>query len=357
MKKLLLHLYQFLHQHLIWCLMAAYLLGTFWPQWGLWIRGIDVVSEANNQGGGWLLKAMLGLLLFNAGLGIDTRQIRQMVQCWRVLLAALILSVVAPLTIVVVVGFLRPDFLEPMQFYSLIMGMAIIAAMPVAGSSTAWSQNADGNLALSLGMVLFSTLLSPVSVWLVFHVLATFMPGAVSELLALFSARFVATFLILWIILPAASGVLVRWIIGAERTERIKFVMKFANLISLLVLNYTNAALSLPAMLQKPNAVYLSIVVILMSLLCFINFGIAEALSRFYRVDAAQRASLFFALGMTNNGAGLVLVSSASAVAGEILLPIIFYNLAQHLGAGIVDRFILRASQLNPQNGKDGEGI
>lgn len=322
----------------------AYLLGAFWPHWGLWIRGIDVASKTNIHGGGWILKVVLGLLLLNAGLGIDARQIRQMVQRWRVLLAALILSVAAPLAIVVVVCCLPPDYLEPMQFYSLIMGMAIIAAMPVAGSSTAWSQNADGNLALSLGMVFFSTLLSPVSVWLVFHVLATFMPDAVSELLALFSARFMAAFLILWIILPTASGVFIRWIIGTERTERIKFVMKFANLISLLILNYTNAALSLPAMLQKPNVPYLSIVVILMLLLCFINFGMAEALSRFYRVDAAQRASLFFALGMTNNGAGLVLVSSASAAAGEIMLPIIFYNLAQHLGAGIVDRFILRAS-------------
>jgi BASS family bile acid:Na+ symporter len=34
--------------------------------------------------------------------------------------------------------------------------------MPIAGASTAWAQNSNGNLALSLGLVLASTFLSPI---------------------------------------------------------------------------------------------------------------------------------------------------------------------------------------------------
>ena len=44
-----------------------------------------------------------------------------------------------------------------------------------------------------------------------------------------------------------------------------------------------------------------------------------------------------FGLGMNNNGTGLVLASMALADHPQVLLPIIFYNLVQHLVAGMVD--------------------
>ncbi len=49
-----------------------------------------------------------------------------------------------------------------------------------------------------------------------------------------------------------------------------------------------------------------------------------------------------FGLGMNNNGTGLVLASMALADHPQVLLPIIFYNLVQHLIAGTVDRFLFR---------------
>jgi BASS family bile acid:Na+ symporter len=44
-----------------------------------------------------------------------------------------------------------------------------------------------------------------------------------------------------------------------------------------------------------------------------------------------------FGLGMNNNGTGLVLVSMALADHPQVMLPIIFYNLVQHLVASLVD--------------------
>jgi predicted Na+-dependent transporter len=46
---------------------------------------------------------------------------------------------------------------------NILVGLALVASMPVAGSSTAWSQNTDGDMALSLGLVLLTTLLSPLT--------------------------------------------------------------------------------------------------------------------------------------------------------------------------------------------------
>lgn len=51
---------------------------------------------------------------------------------------------------------------EPEEAQHILVGLALVAAMPITGASTAWAQNSNGNLALSLGLVLASTVLSPI---------------------------------------------------------------------------------------------------------------------------------------------------------------------------------------------------
>jgi BASS family bile acid:Na+ symporter len=55
------------------------------------------------------------------------------------------------------------------------------------------------------------------------------------------------------------------------------------------------------------------------------------------KANPSQQISLMFGLGMNNNGTGLVLVSMALAQYPRVMLPVIFYNLIQHLVAGFVD--------------------
>ena len=57
---------------------------------------------------------------------------------------------------------------------------------------------------------------------------------------------------------------------------------------------------------------------------------------RLLAVDEAQEASLMYGLGMNNNGTGLVLASMSLAAYPQVMLPVIFYNLVQHVMAGIV---------------------
>jgi len=71
-------------------------------------------------------------------------------------------------------------------------------------------------------------------------------------------------------------------------------------------------------------------------ILCLTTFVSAFWLGRLMEVDEAQEASLMYGLGMNNNGTGLVLASASLAAYPEVMLPIIFYNLAQHVVAGIV---------------------
>ena len=69
---------------------------------------------------------------------------------------------------------------------AILIGLALVASMPIAGSSSSWSQHSDGDLALSLGLVLVSTLLSPWSTPLVLQSVAPLLcPGMRKPLLHL----------------------------------------------------------------------------------------------------------------------------------------------------------------------------
>ena len=47
-------------------------------------------------------------------------------------------------------------------------------------------------------------------------------------------------------------------------------------------------------------------------------------MARWFRADTGRRASLMFGLGMTNNGTGLVLATTALAHVPDVMLPVIF---------------------------------
>lgn len=68
--------------------------------------------------------------------------------------------------------------------------------------------------------------------------------------------------------------------------------------------------------------------------LCITAFASGYGLSRLFKVDQAERVSLMYGLGMNNNGTGLVLASLVLASYPRVMVPIIFYNLVQHLVAG-----------------------
>ncbi len=86
--------------------------------------------------------------------------------------------------------------------------------MPIAGASTAWSQNASGKLSLSLGLVLATTVLSPILTPVVLHYGGFITEGDYSEDLHELASQGVQTFLQTWVILPAIIGIIARIIIG-----------------------------------------------------------------------------------------------------------------------------------------------
>ena len=102
------------------------------------------------------------------------------------------------------------------------------------------------------------------------------------------------------------------------------------------MLNYANGAVSLPRAAVERDWDFLGLALGVALALCVAGFASGWWLARLLRADRGQRASLTFGLGMSNNGASLVLASVALPGHPRVMLPLIFYNLVQHLVAAVV---------------------
>ena len=151
------------------------------------------------------------------------------------------------------------------------------------------------------------------------------------------------TFLLAGVFAPALVGIAVGWAVGEARLTAVRPGLKLINSIVLLLLNYSNASVSLPQAVVDPDTDFLAATLAIVAGLCVLAFGAGWLISHLIRATPSQRTSLMFGLGMNNNGTGLVLASLALADHPRVMLPVIFYNLVQHLIAGLVDRIVYRA--------------
>lgn len=334
----------FLHHRLLWLLVAAYALAGGAPAAGLWLRsaGPGPVSVLGLPVAASLPSLLLSALLFNAGLGVEPRRLRGLAHGGGVLAAGLAANVLVPLLFIAGVSLTLSLWHNPTEVQYILVGLALIASMPVAGSSTAWAQNADGDLALSLGLVLGSTLLSPLTTPAVLHAVGWVAEGTFAECLHRLAAGGSGAFLALFVMAPSLAGVLVRCLIGGRTAARIKPALKVANSAVLLTLCYANAAVALPKTFASPDWDFLAVMLVIVTGLCAAGFAAGLALSVWFGADRGRRAALMFGLGMTNNGTGLVLATTALAHVPDVMLPVIFYNLVQHVVAGGFQRLTAR---------------
>jgi bile acid:Na+ symporter, BASS family len=329
---------RFMHRYFFPLLIGSYMVAGFFPGPGLALRRASL-GEVSLFGEHAHLTAptlMLSLLLFNAGLGLRPAQLPSPRRSVRLLVAGLLANTLIPLLFIFGVCFVLLRWHNSDEVQNILVGLALVASMPVAGSSTAWSQNADGDLTLSLGLVLGSTLLSPLTTPAALHAVGWLAQGDYSEDLHELAASGANGFLLACVVLPSLAGLATRWCLGEARAVRAAPRLKLINSVNLLQLNYSNAAVSLPEAVRNPDPDFLAVTLALALVLCVLGFATGAWLARLTGSGRAQRASLMFGLGMNNNGTGLVLASLALADHPRVMLPIIFYNLVQHLVAGAV---------------------
>ena len=138
------------------------------------------------------------------------------------------------------------------------------------------------------------------------------------------------------------AGIAMRSIFSEGWEAGWKPYLKFINSVVLLLLNYSNASVSLPQAIADRDYDFLAITLAITAGLCVTLFAVGYGLSRFFKLDRAEGVSLMFGLGMNNNGTGLVLASLALPSYPNIMVPIIFYNLVQHIVAGTLHEIMSR---------------
>lgn len=338
------HLVHVIHKYFIWAIVSSYIAAAFLPAFGLWIREVDVALLIAPPGkiSISLPPLMLAMLVFNAGLGVSLNELRSAPRKAFMMIAGLFGNLAAPLTMIVMVSLSMRLWHNQDEVQQLLVGLALVAAMPIAGASTAWAQNASGSLVLSLGLVLLTTLLSPLTTPLILHAVGFLTTGDYSEDLHELASGEAATFLGAWVLLPSLLGIVLRQLMNERLFVQVTPYVKLSNFLILVLLNYSNATLVLPKVVSSPDPDFLFAVIVIVSVLCVAGFGCGFLISRALRANRSDAASLMFALGMNNNGAGLVLASMALVDHPQVMLPIIFYNLVQHLFASLVDFWLLR---------------
>jgi BASS family bile acid:Na+ symporter len=332
------------HRHLLALLFASYAAAALWPGPGLAIRGLSLgqVGLGPIRTAASLPLMMLACLLFNAGLGVNTSQLGGLLRRPRTLIAGLSANLFFPILFILSVTWWMQLWHNEDEVQNILVGLALVASMPIAGSSTAWSQNADGDMALSLGLVLGSTFLSPLMTPLALHAVGFVATGDYAEDLHALASGHTESFLAIGVLAPSLLGILAGRALGPARVGAARPYLKLVNSLILLVLNYSNAAISLPQAIADPDLDFLAVTLGIVAALCVLAFAVGWVTARVFGAGREQRIALMFALGMNNNGTGLVLASMALADHPRVMLPIIFYNMVQHLVAGAAISLINR---------------
>jgi BASS family bile acid:Na+ symporter len=338
----------FIHHNFIWLLLFSYLLAAVMPGPGLFIRSINF-GQINLFGDSTtvtLPMLMLGFLLLNGGLGTDTSQVARIFKKPALLTVGIVANAIIPIALIFLVNLLFGWWHNIDERESILAGLTLIASMPIAGSSTAWSQNANGNLALSCGLVLLSTILSPFVTPFALKATSPVLSGDYSEDLQELAGHGTKAFLGVSVILPVVLGLLLRLLFGKNKVELMRPCLKLLNFIVLLILNYSNAATTLPQTFRQPDADFLAATTVILIAFTFVSFAAGWLAATLFRAERPSKVSLMFGLGMNNNGTALVLANTTMSDHPMVLLQVILYTLLQNLAAGVIDYFYCRREQI-----------
>jgi BASS family bile acid:Na+ symporter len=173
------------HQRFLLFLLAAYAAAAIAPCVGLAVRGVTLgtIVVMGERVAMTLPMLLLATLLVNAGLSAEVAELAGVVKKPHIVLAGVAMNLLVPVGFIALLFQTIRFWHNPEETQNLLVGLAVVAAVPVAGSSTAWSLNANGNMGLSLALVILSTALSPITTPLVLLAVGSMTTGAYAEML------------------------------------------------------------------------------------------------------------------------------------------------------------------------------
>ncbi len=331
------------HRNLLWLLVASYALAAIMPGPGKTIRGLSLTRATGDEVTAPML--LLALLLFCAAAVVRWSQLRELMQRPGILLLGLIAIWLVPCLFVSALGWILPSLLGDYVTTGMLVGLALVAAMPVANSSVAWCQNAQGNVALSLGLIVLTIVLSPLAAPQMLNLMGLSLTPQETAQCEQLVTRFTGTFFIVWVILPSLAGMIVNKLAGPAMIDRARSTLRMISAATLLTLNYANASLAMPDAFDEEAPKTILVSSILAVMLSALGIASGWLLSRLLSVDKATATALMFGFSMKHTGLALVLAGQVLQTEPRVILMIVLATLLQHVVAGMADWYFMHQSE------------
>ncbi|KUN76572.1 sodium-dependent transporter [Streptomyces griseoruber] len=313
--------------------VMSYALALFLPGPGLWLRRPHPVPLPPTHLTLHTAPLLLSLVLFSAGLQVPVRALGRLVRRPKTLLAGLVLHFAIPLAVLPFVAFLLRRTPDADGGSGLLTAMILVVAMPVAAGATVWTDKGDGDQPTMVGLVLASTLLSPLTTPLLLATLAPLLSGGYAHTLAATGRLAEGGFALTSVVLPCAAGLLGALVLPERPVHRLQLTVTPLALTGSLLLTYVNASGALGSVLTRPRPLLFAAALAVAALVCLLSFALGRAAARVLRLEAGTASSLTLACGMNNSSASAVLITASLPDKPHLLLPVLAYGLLQKTAA------------------------
>lgn len=182
-----------------------------------------------------------------------------------------------------------------------------------------------------LGLVLVSTLISPLTVPATVGTLAPLLSADYAHTLAVAVQNVGNGFALTGVLLPCAAGIVCRLLLPGPVSRAVLPTAALGVLLASLALTYVNASGAIGQFLTHPRPLLLVAGAGTASAVCGLSFAWGRLAVRILRLEARAGTSVTLACGMSNSSAGAVLISTAMPDRPQILLPVLAYSLLQKL--------------------------
>ncbi|MFF1636337.1 sodium-dependent transporter [Streptomyces sp. NPDC058246] len=331
-----------LRSHLGWAVGASYLAAAAVPALGLWLRHTHTIGTGGILGlPEFPFRTphfLLSLVLFTAGLQVPLHELRALLGRPTALLTGLVLHLLAPLLIIPGVAFALRQSPDTDGGSGLVAAMILIVAMPVAAGATVWTSKGDGDQPTTVGLVLASTIVSPLTIPVTLTALCPLLSGEYAATLSGAARTAGNGFALTGVLLPCGAGILCRLVLPRRLMDRLLGAVVPASMLGSLLLTYINASGVLGPFLTHPEPVLFVAALAVAATVCGLSFTLGRITARVLRLDAPAGASVTLACGMNNSSASAVLITTTLPDRPHVLLPVLAYSLLQKVAAGRVVR-------------------
>lgn len=275
----------------------------------------------------FLVPILFAVMTFISSLNLKFRDIKVFKQYPKTILSMIaFLHILMPLWAFFLAELIFDDRL-------LTIGFLISVAVPTGVTSVIWVTISKGNLPLSLAIILIDTLLAPILMPLILHLV-------VGESISLNTPALI--FDLIWmIVLPSILGILVNEWTKGKLFEQYGKPMSLISKLCLFAIIMINSSAIAPYV--KTIDWELAKVIAVVLFLTVSGYVLSLVLGRLFWKSEADQATFVFNGGMRNIAVGVVIATTYFP--SKVAMPVVFGMLFQQVLASIFYKIMRRNSE------------